>query len=299
MTPEDLKNTVLNISIGVGSNYNDSNGVYADAARGQELAAFSQVTEERGINTDGLNQLALTVHGREGLDAALDKINEFKDQFKDAEGNYNGPEINLDLGIYGHANGNGEMFLGESGSSQETLGTKDAKGYMDKIQSITGEDGSANIITWGCNTDKLVDAFGKANEGSENKVGSLTVTGTNTYAQSSASNLGSSDTVTAIKKDEDGKLMTESVITNGVGDHDSTYQIRQATEEYQNSFKDTNSQDLTSQQFSEARQTEAAELGQKVNELQGPNRSGPDGKDGNGNISAADIAEEKKKNDNE
>jgi hypothetical protein len=300
------KDAVLNISIGVGSNYNDSNGVYADAARGQEMAALSQLTEERGVNANGLNQLALTVHGREGLDAALDKINEFKAQFMDkgADGQpdpstYKGPEINLDLGIYGHANGQGEMFLGTAGSEKETLGVNDAKDYMDKIQGITGEDGSANVITWGCNTNQLVDAFAEANTNSENKVGSLTVTGTKTYAQSSASNLGSSDTVTTIKKDEDGKLMTESVITNGVGDHDDTYQIRQATEEYKNSFNQTNEQDLSSQQFSDERKEAAQKIGEKVNELQGSNRNGLDGKDGNGNISAADIAEEKKKNDNE
>lgn len=290
---KDGKTPSLNISIGVGSNYKDDKGVYADASRGQDMATLSQLSEERGgFGNKQLNQLALVAHGEDGMNKVLDQISAFKENFTE-NGKYKGPEINLDLGLYGHSNSKGEMFMNADSASgpDKRFGANKAEGLMDKVQNIVGNDGAANITTWGCNTNKTVDAIANANKNSDEKdqVGSLTVTGTSNLAESSSGNLSSNDTITTFKRDEDGSLMSQNITTNGHGN--DTYQVRQATDSYKADFKKSNNVDLSTQQFSK----ENAEQSKKITqENPGSLRSGPDdGKNGNGSLEAGDIAEAK------
>lgn len=282
-------NMAINIGLSVGSTYEKGANDYADVSRGHDLATLSQLNEDRGgVQANGLNQLALVAHGQDGMQANLDAITAFQKA--------TGAQVNLDLGMYSHSNGKGEMVLGSNTDQNATLDAAGATKVMDQVQAIVGEIGSANIAAWGCFTGKEGTGVANAmfNSEASNNIGSLTVTGTNGIAYSSAENLTSSDSNLVVKKDENGQLMTERVTTNGIqGD---THTQTKAHESYTKAYEANNGTTLAGQQFSKESADKAKETNDKISGLQGSNRAENDKENGEGSVAdlkAGDVAEAK------
>lgn len=281
----------INAALSVGSRLGgQARNDYADVSRGGDLAALSQLTAERGLQANALNQISLVGHGVEGLMTNLQALKDFKEA--------TGANINLDMALYTHSNKDGQLVLGTKDNPGAVLTQAQTDQVMGLVKDIVGKDNAAKITGWGCFQEKdssTSTAFN--NSKNAEGIGSLTVVGAEGIAYSSAKNLTSSDSTVTLKSDASGQLLTERVTTNGAQGETKVFDPK-VTKGYSDRFEASTGRDITTQQVTDRAKEEAKTTNDKIAKLPGSNRADdndPVEEEGEGsvNLSAAGIAEAK------